>query len=209
MAFEAVVGWLLPKISRLKAEMKDTLDYYFSIRAFSVGFSLLSIYGLFLLSNPVFTLWLGAEKYAQMEEFMQLFLLFEAFLIMTIMPKYYLNAIRSLKFVTFIELIYKVAMIFGMVLFFYISRTAESLIWGQILALMLFLPLSYYLVNRKELHANPWKESLLAFIPSFCLLGPILIDSKVATLIFPVIAFFSYFLIFIRDKRFKHQIITE
>ena len=29
MAFEAVVGWLLPKISRLKAEMKDTLDYYF------------------------------------------------------------------------------------------------------------------------------------------------------------------------------------
>jgi O-antigen/teichoic acid export membrane protein len=209
MAFEAVVSWFLPKISRLKAAVQDTNKHFFTIRAFSVGFSLLTIIGVYLASGPVFKLWLGPEKYDKIIGFFELFLIFEAFMIMSIVPKLYLNAIRSLTFITVLEGMYKSAIILGMIVLFSIYKTADSLIWGQILALIIFMPIEYFLVNKRVLKGNSFKESVLNFLPSLLLMGAILSTNLWLTSVLIVFCLLLFWFIFIKDKKFNVKLLTE
>jgi O-antigen/teichoic acid export membrane protein len=209
MAFEAVVSWLLPRVSRLQAATRDTRAYFSTIRAFSVGFSLLVIIGLYYISEPLFTLWLGPEKYLKMADFFMLFLIFEAFLILSIVPKFYLNAIKSLHFITLLELLYKSGIIIGMIIVFYFMETAESLIYGQILALIIFMPVEYYLVNKKVLKDNMFKETFLTSLPSLFIMGAILLSAwywSVAALIAAIVIFL---LVYLKDEYFDRKIFLE
>jgi O-antigen/teichoic acid export membrane protein len=209
MAFEAVVGWMLPKISRLKEAIPDTRKHFISIRAFSVGFSLLILLLLYLVSEPLFTLWLGPDKYAKMIGFFKLFMAFEAMLILSIVPKLYLNGIKALSLITGLEFMYKSAISVCMVLFFSFYRSAESLIWGQIIALLIFMPVEYLIVNRRILKVNPLKEGILTMIPSVCMIVVLLTDSFVMQTACILLAVFFYWLIYLRDKNFQLKILTE
>jgi hypothetical protein len=209
MAFEAVVSWLLPKVSRLKAATQDTQAYFSTVRAFSVGFSLLLIIGLYFVSEPLFTLWLGPDKYGKMIGFFKLFLVFEAFLILSIVPKYYLNAIKSLFFITWLELMYKSAIVLGMVLLFYFVRTAESLIWGQILALIIFMPVEYYLVNKRILNDSMIRETFLTVIPSLLIMGAILVSGWLWSIMAFLLAAMIFWMVYLKDRHFNSKLITE
>jgi len=209
MAFEAVVSWLLPKIARLKESMTDTRKYFISIRSFSVGFSLLVLLALYLVSEPLFILWLGPEKYEKMIIFFRLFMAFEALLILSIVPKLYLNGIKALSLITGLEFMYKTAIIVAMLVFFSINRTAEALIWGQIVALLIFMPVEYLIVNKRILHENPLKEAILTMIPSLCIIGVIISNSLVWEMTFVLVALLSYWLIYLRDKYFDYKILIE
>ena len=209
MAFEAVVGWLLPKVSRLKAAIGETRNYFNTIRAFSIGFSLLVISSLFFVNKPLFTLWLGPDKYMKLSEFFRLFLVFESFLILSIVPKLYLNAIKKLSFITGLELMYKSAIIAGMVILFSILKTANSLIWGQIIALIIFMPVAYHLVNRKLLKDKILKETILAIFPSLLIMGSILLTPWPLSVISFILAGVFYWLVFIKDEHFNKNLLTE
>jgi O-antigen/teichoic acid export membrane protein len=209
MAFEAVVSWFLPKISRIKAAHGDTLRYFYTIRAFSVGFSLLSISMVFALSEPLFHLWLGSEKSTNIIGFFRLFLIFEAFLILSIVPKLYLNATKSLSFITGLELMYKSAIVVGLVAFFWIWHTAVSLIWGQIVALIIFMPLEYYLVNRYVLKQNQIKETFFTMLSSLLVMGAILSSRWEFSLFFFIFAVISFWLVYLKTSLFSIKILTE
>lgn len=209
MAFVAVVGWLLPKISRLKAALEDTRTYFHTIRAFSVGFSLLVIVVLYFISEPLFTLWLGPDKYLKMILFFKLFLVFEAFLILSIVPNLYLNAIKSLSFNTGLELMYKSAIIVTMIGFFSYWNTAESLIWGQIAALFVFMPVEYFLVNKRVLEQNGFKETIFTMLPSVFISGAILANDWIWSIVFFTLGLLCYYFIYLKDKHFKRSLLTE
>lgn len=209
MAFTAAVGWLLPKISLLKASLKDTRLYFHTIRAFSVGFSLLTIIGLYAVSKPLLTLWLGQDKYEKIIEFFKLFLAFEALLILSIVPKIYLNGIKSLKFITVIEFIYKSAMIVGMLAFFIVLRTAESLILGQIAALLIFIPVEYFVINRRIIKENPFRETIMTVMPSLLVALAILTPPPVWPLVFTLLATLVYWHIYLNDTYFNYHLLKE
>lgn len=209
MAFEAVVSWLLPKVSRLKAGLEDTRNYFHTIRAFSVGFSLLVILALYAVNEPLFVLWLGPDKYLKMIGFFKLFLVFEVFLILSIVPKLYLNAIRSLSFITMLELMFKSAIIVGMILLFSVQETAESLIWGQIIALIIFMPVEYFLVNRRTLKENAWKETLMTMLPSLMAMGAILAPTWIGMILFSALSIVFFGITYLRDKHFQFNLLTE
>lgn len=209
MAFEAVVSWLLPKVSRLKAATRETRTHFNTIRAFSIGFSLLVISLLYAVNQPLFTLWLGTDKYMKMIDFFRLFMIFEAFLILSIVPKFYLNAIKSLSFITLLELMYKSAIIVGMLSLFFFMKTAESLIWGQIIALIIFMPVEYYFINRKILKDRPMKEVILTSVPSLFIMAAVLVSSWYWAGMAFIVAIISFWLVYIKDEHFNRKILTE
>ncbi len=209
MAFEAVVSWFLPKVSRLKAAVMDTQKHFHTIRAFSVGFSLLLILGTYLMSGPVFTLWLGPEKFAKMIGFFYLFMVFETFMIMSIVPKLYLNALRSLSFITMLEFMYKTGIIIGMIVLFAMRGTGESLIWGQILAMIIFMPIEYYLVNKRVLKENTFRETVLNFLPPLAVSAAILANDWLLSAVFILFSVLLYWYTYIKDKNFDHKLLTE
>lgn len=209
MAFEAVVSWLLPRVSRLQAATRETRTYFTTVRAFSVGFSLLVIYGLYAISEPLFTLWLGPDKYMKMVVFFKFFLIFEAFLVLSIVPKIYLMAIRSMQFVTTLELMYKSAIVVGMIASFFIMKTAESLIIGQILALIIFMPVEYFLINKRILKDRVVKEAWLTSLPSLLIMGAILLSTWYWSFAAFLLAAAVFGLVYLKDKHVNKNIFSE
>ncbi len=171
---EASIGWIFPAVSRIIQEKGDPRPLYITVRNSLMVLALSGLTLLYLIREPLFTLWLGTEKAAQALPFIELFILLEVFYVVSILPKFYLNGLSRLKLITSIELGYKTLGIISMLTFFYIMQTAESLIWGQIFSMMLTMPLEMYLVNRFVLHDTWWKESLLFVLPCFVLLGALI-----------------------------------
>ena len=209
MAFGAIVSWLLPKISRKKESKKDITIYFTTLRSFLIGFSLLAILITYFLYEPVFTLWLGPDKLGKMSEFFKLFLIFEAFLIMTIIPLFYLNAIKMLKFITSMELMYKSGVIIGLLVAFAIIPSGNSIIIGQIIALFVLIPVEYYFINKKILFDNTLKESILTIIPSTMVALVIIFSQGYLTILFILIAVVVFKLYFLNHKRFHYKLLME
>jgi len=209
LAFEAVVGWLFPKVARMKEVIKDTRVYFHTLRSFSVGLSLLGILVIYVLSQPVFLFWLGPETFHNMIGFFYLFLVFEAFLILTIVPKFYLNGIKAMRLVTSMEFVYKASMIVGLCALFAIYGTAESLIWGQILALVITVPFTFALLNQSVLKENFWHETFLTMIPSAAVCMAILSDNWMFGLVFSIFAVLSFWFYYVRMKHFSLKHLLE
>jgi O-antigen/teichoic acid export membrane protein len=209
MAFGAMGSWLFPKVARQKEISGDTTIYFHTLRGVTTGISLALILGMSLIYRPFFTLWIGPEKFAKMGSFFGLFLIYEAFLTLSIVPQFYLNGIRMLRFITVLELMYKSGILIGMFVAFYFVPTGDSLLIGQVVALMLLMPVEYYLVNRKILHDNPFGESLVTMIPSFCVALSIwfnLLPLTTGLIIIGAVAFISYYL---KPTRFNLQILLS
>jgi O-antigen/teichoic acid export membrane protein len=209
MAFQAAVGWLFPKVSRLKASLTDTRAYFHTIRTFSIGFSLLVLIILYLVNQPLLTVWLGPGKYQKIASFFELFIIFESFLILSIVPKLYLNGIKSLQFITSLELMFKSAIIIGMIIAFSLFNSGESLVWGQILALIIFMPVEYFLVNRKILKEDPVRETLTTILPSLSICAAILSTGWIWTLAFIILAILLFWRIYYRNKHFDYHLLVE
>lgn len=209
MAFGAIVSWLLPKISRMKETNSNINLYFTSLRSFSIGFGLISIFATALFYEPVFRLWLGDDKFSKMNEFFKLFLIFEAFLLMTIVPLFYLNAVKMLKFITSMELLYKSGVIIGLFVAFAIVPTGNSIIIGQIIALILLIPLEYYFINRKVLFDSSFKESIITIIPSLLVSLSIIYSQWYWSILFFIIAAVVFKFYFLNSKRFQLKLLLE
>lgn len=209
MAFGAVVSWLLPKISRKKESGSNITGYFTTLRSLLLGFGLLSIVIALLTYEPVFTLWLGEDKFNKMGDFFRLFLGFEAYLLMTIVPLFYLNAIKMLKFITLMELMYKTGIIAGLFIAFAIVPTGNSLIIGQYIALVILVPVEYYFINRKLLFDKWYNESLAAFVPTLCISLLVFWNSwyyMAGALLIAVLFFIKYYL---NSTRFNLNLLKE
>ncbi len=209
MAFEAVVSWLFPKIARIKEQSTNTKSYFHTIRTFSVGISLLGILVIFFLSQPIFLIWLGEDSYLKTIDLFQLFLIYEAFIIMSIVPKLYLNGIKSLKFVTALEFLVKFSLILGMIIAFIIAPTAESIIWGQIFSLITTMPIVYYLVNKKILHENTFQETFITILPSICVMFAIFVSNTLLSLAIIILAIIIFWFYYFKKKNFNWHLLLE
>jgi O-antigen/teichoic acid export membrane protein len=207
MAFGAMGSWLFPKVARQKEISADTTIYFHSLRGVTTGISLVLILAMSLIYKPFFTLWIGPEKFAKMGSFFGLFLIYESFLVLSIVPQFYLNGIRMLRFITFLELMYKTGILVGMFVAFYLVPTGDSLLIGQVISLMVLMPVEYYFVNKKLLHDNPFSESVITMVPSFCVALSIwfnLLPLTAGLMIIGGIFFVSYYL---KSSRFNLKIL--
>ncbi len=209
MAFGAVVSWLFPKVARKKESGENIVIYFQTLRGFSVGISLLAIFVAYLFYEPLFTLWLGPEKFQKMGDYFRLFLIYEAFLVMTIVPLFYLNGLKLLKFITSLEFMYKIGILVGMVVSFWIFRTAQSLIIGQIVALSILIPIEYLLINQRLLKDHWMLETTVTMLPSFLISAIIIFDQIGITFGLGLITVLVYYLYYLNKKRFKIKLLLE
>jgi O-antigen/teichoic acid export membrane protein len=207
MAFGAMGSWLFPRVARQKEMSEDTTIYFHSLRGVTTGISLLLILGMSLIYKPFFTLWIGPEKFAKMGSFFALFLMYEAFLTLSIVPQFYLNGIRMLRFITALELLYKSGILIGMFAAFYLVPTGESLLLGQVIALMLLMPVEYFLVNKKILQDNPFGETVVTMIPSLCIALSICFNLLPLTAGLVVIAGLTFVNYYLKPSRFNLKIL--
>lgn len=208
MAFGALAVWLFPKVARRQQTAPDeTLDWFHTLRGFTTGLSLTVILLSALLYEPFFRIWIGPDKLVKLGPFFALFLMYEALLILSIIPQFYLNGIRKLRFITFLELMYKAGILAGMIIAFRIRPTGESLLIGQVIALAVLMPVEYYLVNRRVLHGPPFGETVIAMVPSFCVAAIIWLDSLTMGVVLATLAAGSFIVYYLRPSRFNLKLL--
>jgi O-antigen/teichoic acid export membrane protein len=207
MAFGAIGSWLFPKVARQKEVAQDTRIYFHSLRGVITGVSLLMILALSLLYKPFFTLWLGPEKFAKIDSFFALFLMYESFLILSIVPLFYLNGIKMLRLITFLELMYKSGILIGMFVAFAMVPTGESLLLGQVIALVVLMPVEYFVVNKRILHDTAWGETVIAIIPSLCIVCTIYFNQLPLTIGLSMIAIVTFISYYLKPSRFNLKLL--
>lgn len=92
MGFNAILGWVAPKFTKLKARDEEVKDLYTASRD---GVLLISVNALLIfhfLYPYLFPLVLGAENTAAMRPYIDYFIMLELFLVPSIIPAYFLNA---------------------------------------------------------------------------------------------------------------------
>ena len=114
-----------------------------------------------------------------------------------------------LKFITTLEFMYKIGILVGMVVSFWIFRTAQSLIIGQIVALSILIPIEYLLVNQRLLKDHWMLETIVTMLPSFFISAIIIFDQIGITFGLGLITVLVYYLYYLNKKRFKIKLLLE
>ncbi|MCU0390766.1 MAG: oligosaccharide flippase family protein [Thermoflexibacter sp.] len=113
--FGAATSWIFPKIAKETAKNNDILPFYYNMQFLIISIGILSVSTLFYTRDFFFTLWLGAEKYAQSVDFITVFLYFNIFSVTTIVPYHFLNSGGYVRgntfFIAFSSLVTVVSMI--------------------------------------------------------------------------------------------------
>ena len=114
-----------------------------------------------------------------------------------------------LKFITSLELMYKSGVILGLLIGFAIYPSAESLIKGQIVALLILIPVEYYLINKKVLFTSWFNESIVTIIPSILISAIIFLSSWQSTLILTLVTVVVFKAYYLNRKRFNLRLLLE
>ncbi|WP_276499661.1 oligosaccharide flippase family protein [Pontibacter litorisediminis] len=192
--FAAGSSFIFPLIS-MKIEKKMGIKHiYFKMQLLVIALGLLGITTLALLQTPLFTLWLGEANYAKSKEFITLFLCYEAAVLTSVIPYFYLIGAGLVRLNTFISGVGIAAMaLCMMVLFYFIGET--GLIWGKILSTVLITPFLYNILHRRVLEdADPFAGVKL-LLPSFATIAFILVPTiplKLLALLLCIVFFYKF-----------------
>ncbi len=195
-ALVALGTFLFPKVAYEKKLNTNLLPLYYNSRFIIASLGWIITYSVLLVSPFVFKWWLGEEVYVLSETYIHMYLVFIAFMTLTIIPYQFINGSEVLYYNTWFELGLRCSHILSMLIGFY-ANGISGLLWGLITATAINIPIQYYYFHR---HFFEWKsllKSCVIILPPisfvlFLMVTGILIKS-VCILLFIVSLFFIYF----------------
>ena len=167
--FAACANWLFPFVSA-KIEKNEKVEPIYHKARFALLIAGLSIIlALFLIKDVLFLGWLGEEVYQQSKPFIIGFMAYEALMVMSIIPYYFLSGSGLPKLNAFLELILKSLNIIGMLLFFYLFGV-EGIVLGLISSVVLFIPFQDYIIQSRVFSQRFNLKSIGVLLPSLIFL---------------------------------------
>lgn len=209
MMLEAPIGWSFPKISRYKQQGRDPIALYYTMRAFIVTTAVISLVAFFLVRQPILTLWLGAEKYSSIVPLLELFLIYELFQVLTVAPKFFMNGMARMPLITGLEAFYRLLSVALMFAAYAVYETPESLIWGQIIALIVAAPVEAFVMNAQFLRAHALIETFGTALPSLFAMAALLSDQWMLCLMYLLASLLSLFAVYFRNRQFQLTLLLE
>lgn len=195
--FSSASGWIFPVVSKKDALNEPLKKIFFDAQTILLGIGFSAIFVFLLLEEPILKMWLGDQTYANSIKYIRLFVFYNLFLIVNIMPYYFLNGTGHVKFNTLSEFLTKVLNIVGMLLMAnYLG--IEGLIWGLILSMVIASPikLSFTNIYALRIHNVGWGlESIVC--PSLLISCFFIENSLIAGFLFflVVVVFYKVYLV--------------
>ncbi|HEX6171009.1 MAG TPA: oligosaccharide flippase family protein [Chitinophagaceae bacterium] len=154
-ALTACVTWLIPKLIKYKESMNESRQLYITMRAFITILSIITLSVFYIVHQPFFNLWIGADRFGKIKEYIKLFTVFEFFYMLIIAPPLYLNYSNNVRSGTLVILLTSILNIAGILAgyFFYNSITGilYGLIISTIIADILVYSIMYKIVLQRKL----------------------------------------------------------
>lgn len=173
--FAAGCSWLFPLISGKLEKQEAVSHIYHRARLGLLVIALSVLLVLFLLKDLIFPTWLGDETYALAGPFILGFVAYEALIVMSIVPYYFLNGAGQARLNTFLEMGLKTLNVVGMVVCCYFWGVM-GLIYGLMASLLIFLPVQNYVIDRIIFKQRANWRIIGSVIPSALMLCIFLLD---------------------------------
>lgn len=168
--FLAFGSFMFPRVSFRLATNNGVGPLYYAARSFIALPGWVIIGGLLAFGNPLFSLWLGPETFSHAIVFIRLYLVFEAAMLLIIIPFYFINGTAMVKLNTLFEAVIRsshlVAMFIG-----YRAGGVNGILYALIVATLLNIPFQYHFFHKKILGADPDIQSVLVMAPVICMFG--------------------------------------
>lgn len=144
--FSSASGWIFPVVSKKDALNEPLKKLFFDAQTILLGIGFSAIFVFLLLEEPILKMWLGDLTYTNSIKYIRLFIFYNLFLIVNIMPYYFLNGTGHVKYNTLSEFLTKILNIGGMLLMANFLDI-EGLIWGLILSMVIASPIKLSFTN--------------------------------------------------------------
>ncbi len=171
-------SFIFPRVSFKLAASRDITSLYYVSRAIValLGWSLIGF--LILFGDFIFKLWLGHETYINSIHFIKLYLVFEAAILLIIVPFYFINGTKQIKLNSLFEVTMRTSHFLAMLVGYYFAGV-NGIIYGIIFSTFLNIPFQYFLFHKKVVFGANNFQFLLILIPVFFLFGLIIFDTVI------------------------------
>lgn len=204
--FLAFGSFVFPRVSFKLASKTDLTPLYMLSRALIALPGWLLIGFLIVGGDFIFKFWLGNETYLQSIYFIKLYLVFEAGMLLIIVPFHFVNGTSKLKLNSIFEAIIRTSHFVAMLIGYYFGGV-NGIVYGLIISTMLNIPFQYYYFHQKIITGMAKLDFLFVIIPVLCLLGILLSGNPVFQFIF-ILAFLlsSKLIYFDRGKQYTNKL---
>jgi O-antigen/teichoic acid export membrane protein len=199
--FLAFGSFIFPRVSFKLAENKDVDRVYFISRSLVAlpGWSLIVF--LILFGDVIFRLWLGTDTFMQSIYFIKLYLVYEAGMLLIIVPFYFINGTRQIKLNSLFELLIRTTHFLATISGYYLAGV-NGIIYGLILSTFVNIPFQYfYFHNRVLLGAVNGYQYMLTILPVVFMLGLIIFANVFFTLFLTICIIISCKIIYFDPAR--------
>jgi len=166
-------SFIFPRVSFKLAENKDVARIYFISRGIValLGWGLIAF--LILFGDFIFKLWLGHETFINSIYFIKLYLVFEAGMLLIIVPFYFINGTQHIKLNSLFEIIIRSTHFIAMLGGFYLVGV-NGIIYGLIASTFVNIPFQYFCFHKRVMPGLDSLQYLWVIAPVFFLLGLII-----------------------------------
>jgi O-antigen/teichoic acid export membrane protein len=171
-------SFAFPRVSYRLAAKSSIAPLYFIARSLVAIPGWIIIAALLLFGDFVFKAWLGPTTYEHSIFFIKMYLVFEAAMLLIIVPYYFINGSRMVRLNSAFEAFIRTSHILAMVVGYYLSGV-DGILYGLIISTFLNIPFQYYFFHKKVLHDDFKMEHIWILVPVFFMLGIVLTGGAV------------------------------
>jgi O-antigen/teichoic acid export membrane protein len=168
--FLAFGSFVFPRVSFKLSSKSEIIPLYFVSRSFVVLPGWLIIGVLVLFGDAVFKLWLGAEVFAHSIFFIKAYLVFEAGMLLIIVPFYFINGTALVRLNSVFESIIRSSHFIAMLAGYYLAGV-NGILYGLIFSTFLNIPFQYYFFHKKVLQKGFGLQFVWVLLPVCFLYG--------------------------------------
>lgn len=166
MALSAVLPWLSPKLTRLAVLQQDPGPLYLAARNLLAVFSVLSLLALYFVYPFFFKLFLGKSTAFAVEQYVPLFIVFELFFTLGIVPAFYFNALGHERRYFFYTLAFAVVTLVLMCTGVLLYQKPAAVLYGIIVSCIAGSYVQLLLINKIKYQEYKMGAALLMLLPS-------------------------------------------
>ncbi len=176
--FLAYGSFIFPRVSFKLAAKKEVARIYFMSRALvaSLGWGLISF--LLVFGDFIFKLWLGPETFMHCIFFIKLYLVYEAGMLLIIVPFYFINGTPVIKLNSLFEMLIRSTHFIAMCIGFYLAGI-NGIVYGLIASTFVNIPFQYYMFHKKIITTLNGTQFLQVILPVVFMLGLVIFDNVI------------------------------
>jgi O-antigen/teichoic acid export membrane protein len=163
-------SFIFPRVSYKLAANSEIAPLYYVSRGIVSITGWLIIAFLIVFGDFIFKLWLGAETFSHSIFYIKLYLVFEACMLLIIVPFYFINGTKLLRLNSLFEISMRGSHLIAIFVGYYLAGV-NGVLYGLIFSTLANIPLQYYLFHKQIMLLEQTFESIKVLIPLLFLFG--------------------------------------